>query len=257
MKTKIKRDRGFLGRREEPRRILAVGVWLLLFSAALAHAGMSVKIVQLNGEVKVRRDVEEKWEPAAVGMLLKESDTIMTLEAGEAVLELESGARFRLSGNAILDVFDLREITERELFLALMAQKIGRLEPRSEKIQLRIGEVSSPRSTKIDNDSTRAPSRAATQAWRMELNAARALRTQSFLTNAALKLHRAQEKFPQREDCGEVSFELAQAFETLRQTGRARDAYQAAAAQCEEQSCSEAAAKARWAAITAALQRLQ
>ncbi len=228
---------------------------LLLTSQALAQAAMSVKIVQLVGEVKVRRGVEEKWETAAIGTLLEEVDTITTWERGEVVLELSNGATFRLGGNAILDIADLREITERELFLLLMSQKVGKLAPRSEKIPLRIGEVSAVRSE--DKSAKQAGVRAATHIWQMETNAARALRAQNFLTNAALKLHRVKEKFLQREDCGEVSLELAQVFEALRQTGRARDEYQAALAECKTEACSEAATQKRMAVIAEALQRLQ
>ncbi len=226
----------------------------VLLSPLPAHAAASVRIVQLSGEVKIRRAVEEKWEAAATGMLLEESDTIMTLERGEVLLELATHATFRLGGNALLEVADLREISERQLFLWLMSEKVGKLKPRSEKIPLHLGEVSSPRGANASKDSARVHVR---PTWRMEVNAAQALRAQNFLPNAALLLHRVQTKHSQREDCGEVSFELAQAFEALRQIGRARDEYQTALTQTTEQQCDAAAAKMRRAAITTALQRLK
>lgn len=231
-------------------------IGFVLMCPLLAQAAMSVKIVQLRGEVKVRRGVEEKWQAAANGMLLEEIDTIMTLEGGEVELELGNRVAFRLGSNAILDIADLREITERELFLILMSQKVGKLSPRPEKIPLRIGEVSAVRGTFFQSaDST--PPNAATAWWRMEANAAQALQAQNFLPNAALKLHRLKGKFPQRQDCGEVSFALARAFEALRQPGRARDEYQATLDECKKQSCEDAAAQNRRAETHAALQRLQ
>jgi hypothetical protein len=236
------------------RKNLRLLVALLLLSQT-AHAAMSAKILQLTGEVKVRRGVEHEWEAAGRGMLLEEIDTIMTLERGAATLELGNGVTFRLGGNAILDISDLREITERELFLLLVSQKVGKLAPSSEKIELRLGVVSSVRSE--DKGAKPPIARAMARTWQMETNAARALRGQNFLTNAALKLHNAKEKFPQRDDCGELSLELAQVFEALRQTGRAQDEYQAALADCGAAACEDALAQERKAVIAEALRRLR
>ncbi len=236
------------------RKKMTLWFVLALVAQLFALAPISVKIVQLSGEVKFRRGVEEKWETAANGMLLEESDTIMTLEAGEVALERAPGLQFRLSGNAILDISDLREITERELFLKLMSEKVGKLAPRSEKIPLRLGEVSAVRG---EDKNAKPGTRAVTQLWQMETNAARALRAQHLLPNAALKLYRVQTNFPQRADCGEVSLELAQVYEALQQKGRARDEYEAANAQCREQQCEEPIRRTRTAVIAAALRRLQ
>lgn len=236
---------------ETKLNILAV---LLLLSQTV-YAATGVKIVQLSGEVKVRRGVEEKWEAAANGILLEESDTIMTLETGEVVLELANGSRFRLSANAILDIAELREITERELFLLLMQEKVGKLKPDSGKIPLRLGEVSAVRGE--NRNATSAAKRLAAPDWQLETNAARAMRAQNYLPNAALKLHRLQRKHPTREDCGEVSFELAQTFEALRQKGKARDAYQAALAEGKAAACRDLETQKREAAINEALRRLQ
>ncbi len=238
------------------KRSMAFLLVFMLMSPIIAHAAMSAKIVRLRGEVQVRRGVEEKWQTATSGMLLEEIDTIMTLEGGEVELELGNRVTFRLGSNAILDIADLREITERELFLLLMSQKVGKLSPRPEKIPLRIGEVSAVRGSPFKSADS-VSSHAAAALWRMEANAAQALQAQNFLPNAALKLHRLKGKFPQRQDCGEVSFALARAFEALRQPGRARDEYQATLDECRKQSCEDAAAQNRLAEAHTALRRLQ
>lgn len=237
------------------KRKITVLLLSFVFGGTLAQAALPVKVVQLQGDVRIRRGVEEKWQAAAQGMLLEEIDTIMTLEGAEVVLELGNRTTFRLAGNAILEVADLREITERELFLILMSEKVGKLAPRSEKVPLRIGAVSSVRGAPFQN-SERGETQVGPQLWRMEANAAQALQSQNFLPNAAMKLHRVKEKFPARQDCGEVSYELAQVWENLRQTGRARDEYQAALRECQTQKCEDAAAQKRMLLATAALQRL-
>ncbi len=238
------------------KRKTAWFIGLVLVSPLVAHASMSVKIAQVHGEVKVRRGVEEKWERAGVGMLLEEIDTIMALEGAEVVLDFGERATFRLGGNAILDIADLRVITERELFLLLMSEKIGKLKPREGKIPLRIGEVSAVRGgpfQKADSHATKSE----TPRWRMEANAAQALHEQNFLTNAALKFHRVKAAFPQRGDCGVVSYELAQTFEALKQSGKARDEYQSALEEMKAQNCEGNIAQARITQTQEALQRLK
>jgi hypothetical protein len=99
---------------------------------------------------KIRRGVEESWHWAVAGMMLEEIDTILTGEASAVVLETPDGATFRLGSSAILDIADLRKITEQEMFLYLMSQKINQIAPRQKKTHLRIGNVSAIHGSKAD-----------------------------------------------------------------------------------------------------------
>ena len=71
----------------------------------------------------------------------EEIDTILALE-GRVELEIHDGLYFELGSNSMLDVGDLRTISKREMFLVLMSEKVNRLQPRSEKTQLKVGNVS-------------------------------------------------------------------------------------------------------------------
>jgi hypothetical protein len=187
-------------------------------------AASAVKIISLSGEVKVRRGVEETWHRAAAGMMLEEIDTILTGEASAVVLETPEGATFRLNSYAILDIADLRKITEREMFLFLMSQKVNQIPPRQEKTRLRIGNVSV-----IHGESKAEPSRRTaeeeSQIWVQESNGAKALYDQRYYPNTIVKLHKILAKYPNLEDCGEIHFYLGKAFEALSKPGQARDAY--------------------------------
>ncbi len=237
------------------RDFLILLIYSLVAIVSTAEGATKAKIVQLTGEVKIRRGLEEGWEPAKVNMSLEEIDTILTGENGEVVLEFGERALFKLGGNSVLDLADLRKITEQELFLILVSQKIGKIKPSSGKTPLRIGEVSTIRGEpyQLENENPALSN----QWWRREFNAAQALAAQNLLTNAALKWHRIKERFPLQRDCGETSFSLAQTLERLQHLGEARDEYQSALQQARAQDCGEGEAKKRAEAVQEILQKLQ
>src|SRR3990172_8290855 len=119
--------------------ILMAGIMFL--SAMMAQSSAATEIAKVTGEVKVRRGLDEKWQNAFAGMMLKNIDTILSLE-GEVVLRMDDGTTFHLGSHSILDIGDLRRITRQEMFLYLMAQKVDKIQPRGEKARLHVGNVS-------------------------------------------------------------------------------------------------------------------
>jgi len=199
------------------------------------HA-MEAKIIRLSGEVKYRQGVEETWHTAYAGMVLKEIDTILTGEGGEAVLEIRNGLTFRLGANAILDIADLRKITEQELFLYLTRQKIERIEKGAEKSPLKVSNVSAIHGSAKDT-LERKPAEPAASLWEQEKNGAKALLNQQYFPNSVMKLHRILNRYPNVQDCGELHSYLGQSFEALEQPGQAIDAYQTVIQQGEKEDC--------------------
>ncbi len=195
-----------------------------LIGVELAMAG--TKIIRLSGDVKVRRGVEESWQPVSIGDLLEDIDTILTGADGVAILQTAEGIHFELGTNSILDISDLRKITEKELFLYLMSQKVQKIEPRQEKTRLRIGNVS------VVHGELKAESEAATdnelksQMLIKEKNGAKALYEQQFYTNSILKFHKILDKYDVFKNHGEVYLYLGRSFEAISHPGQAIDAYQ-------------------------------
>jgi tetratricopeptide (TPR) repeat protein len=212
-----------------------------------------VKIISLSGEVKIRRGVEESWHHAAAGMLLEDVDTILTGEASAVVLELPEGGSFRLGGFAILDIADLKKITEREMFLFLMSEKVHQIPVRPEKAKLRIGNVSVVHGESKAGASQNQTEKDDSQNWVQETNGAKALYNQHYYPNAIVKLHKVLAKYPHREDCGEIHFYLGKAFEALDKTGQAVDAYQ----RVLERLCENEASQQRAEETRRAIERLQ
>jgi len=213
---------------------------LLIFglgAAPWARAQQSVRILSLRGEVKVRRGLEETWHAARAGMLLRELDTILTGETGEVELQITGDTTFRLGSNAILDVSDLRKITERELFLYLMSQKVRDMETPTRKAPLQQESVSVVRGEKKTPGETPAVSEAQRRRWRLEANGALALYSQDLFPNAILKYYRILEKYSKIPDCGEIHFYLGRAFEKIDEPGRALEAYRAAEQRVQAEAC--------------------
>lgn len=221
-------------------------VFLILLSVwAGGWAAPAAKIIALDGEVKIRRGVDENWQPAAVGMLLESIDTILTLENAAAVLELPEGATFRIGGNTILEMLDLRKITERELFLHLMSQKISKIPPADEKTRLRIGNVSAVHGEQKQESPASRPGQGAGERRQQETNGAKALLTQQYHPNAILKFHQILARYSNIDDCGEIQFYLGQAFDAINRPGQALDAYQAVIEQSRTWRCKDEAAALR------------
>jgi hypothetical protein len=217
-------------------RIKIISALLILFLAATHLHAMDAKIIRLSGKVKYRQGVEETWHTAYAGIVLKEIDTILTGEGGEVILEIQDGLTFRLGANAILDIADLRKITEQELFLYLTRQKIERIEKGAEKTPLKVSNVSAIHGTSKDT-LDRKPSVAADNLWEQEKNGARALLNQQYYPNSVMKLLRILNRYPNVQDCGELHSYLGQSFEALDQPGQATDAYQTVIQQGEKEDC--------------------
>ncbi|MCG8608601.1 hypothetical protein MJD09_26895 [bacterium] len=218
------------------RKTIATIVTCLLVFAQISLAWSSVRIKSLAGEVKVRRGVEETWHPVSTGARLEEIDSILTGEAGEVVLELASGDDFHLGSNAILDVADLRKITEQDLFLLLMSRKIQKMEQREKKTKLRIGRVNVVHG-ELRTDSSRASTDVDDATWEKEKNGALALYGQNYTTNSILKLSNILARYPNLEDCGEVQLYLGRAYEKISKSGQALDAYRAVLKQRAANGC--------------------
>jgi len=204
-----------------------IGIFMLSLFFALGQTcigASSVKIVKMSGEVKVRRGLNEAWNPARPGLLLEEIDTILILE-GQAELEIDEGVIFRLASNSILDIGDLRRITKREMFLLLMSAKIDNLNPRTEKTQLRVGNVSVVHG-ESKAESIEISKNQDSQLWMQEFNGAMALYEHEYYTNTIVKLNKILRKHSDINDCGKIHYNLGVTFEKLNEPGQALDAYQ-------------------------------
>ncbi len=198
----------------------------LIILIQTANAEISIKIISTKGEAKVRFGLEEEWKSAVTGINLKEIDTIFTGEGGEIILLLEGGKKFVLGNNSLLDIGDLREIQEKELFLFLMSKKVENIEPRNGKTKLRIGNISSVYGEDQSNSDTINVKNSVNSISKKEINGAIALYVQQYYTNTLYKLHTLLDKYKSAISVGRINFYIAKAFEAIDKKGQAMDSYQ-------------------------------
>lgn len=229
---------------------------ILFIAITFMTTQAAVQIIEMKGEVKVRRGLDENWQPAAVGMLLEDIDTILTQEFAEVLLQIDTETKFRLVSNSVLDIGDLRKITERELFLYLTSEKINEIEPRKKKLKLRIPNVSVVHGEFRSKDQP-LQVKSDSSWWKKEVNGAQALFSQSYYPNTVVKLHKILNKYPDVQDCGEVHFYLGRTLEALEKPGQALDAYQTAIKRCEIHKCESDIAQQRIEMAQDAVKRLK
>ena len=204
--------------------IIFLTLVLFIFQIALTE---DYKIASLNGNVKIRRGVDEHWQKVSLGILLEDLDTILTGENGEVILKLHNGMKFRLGPNAILDLADLRKISEQELFLYLTRKKIENVEKRKEKTPLHLRSVSVVHGTDKNNIDENLVVFEKENITKFVINGIRALHSQELYPNTIIKIHQTMNSTQELKDCGELHFYLGSSFEALNKPGQAIDAYRA------------------------------
>jgi len=185
-----------------------------------------VKIIEAEGDVMVRFGIEESWHKAQIGSILKNIDSILSGENGSVLLELDSGIQFKLGPNTILDIADIREIQERELFMYLMSQKIDKLEAPDDGKPIKVGNVSIIHGDSKQVDKPIEPAKEQEDWYPFEVNGAMALYDHQYYPNTIIKCMKIQNKYDTSRDAGKIDYLIAKSFEGINDPAQARDAYQ-------------------------------
>jgi hypothetical protein len=113
------------------KRILLI-IALIIGVVSGVFAG-SVKVLMLKGTASIRHGVDEKWNPVTVGDLLKPEDTIELGKQSSAVLLVDGSKKLSLPENVIIDMADLRVLSQEEVLLKLAMEAV-RAVPKRENI---------------------------------------------------------------------------------------------------------------------------
>ncbi len=168
------------------------GAFLLCLLACIAAAGQAQDIVvqRLQGDVAVRHGVTEVWTHVAVGDVLRPDDTMKTGKKGTAVLTApmkNAGGvkRITLPPEVIVDLSDVRELSQEELMLKLTMERVRASSYQWKNDELHIpnaavvhGEDRSGSAPLADNDP---------QSGILQWNGARVLYENGFYSTCALK----------------------------------------------------------------------
>lgn len=136
---------------------IAIASLLLLCVAGPAWAGdarsngESILVTRLQGDVSVRHGVTEVWNRVAVGDVLRPDDTMKTGKGSSAVLVTRTGQpegsgskRISLPPEVVVDISDMRDLSQEELMLKLTMEKV-----RSSSYQWKNEELHIPNATVI------------------------------------------------------------------------------------------------------------
>ena len=160
-----------------------------LFLAARATAG-EIVVQKMQGAVSVRHGVTEVWTKVAPGDVLRPDDTMKTGKKGTAVIVVPSSVAGTsrtvvLPGDVIVDLSDIRDLSQEELMLKLTMEKV-----RASSYQWKSDDLRIPSAAVVhgaDKASNPALSESDPVTGVLQLNGAHVLFENGFFATCALK----------------------------------------------------------------------
>jgi hypothetical protein len=163
----------------------------VLFLAARTTAG-EIVVQKMQGAVSVRHGVTETWTKVAPGDVLRPDDTMKTGKKGSAVIVVSSstggagaGRTVVLPGEVIVDMSDIRDLTQEELMLKLTMEKVRASSYQWKSDDLRIPSAAVVHGADKSSNLNLSESDPATGV--LELNGAHVLFENGFFATCALK----------------------------------------------------------------------
>jgi hypothetical protein len=204
--------------------ILAV-LTILLPVVALC-GGMT--IVKSSGDVKVRQGVAEVWNAVAVGDELRPHDTMRTGASGTAVVAVRFDAtggvkRITLPAQVMVDMSDIRDLTQEELMLKLTMEKV-----RASSYEWKNDGLKLPNAAVVHGEnhaSGPATQENDRQVGEFLLNGARVLFENGFYATTVLRALEIFRMYPALGSVFDNRYLLAQAMERARLHGEALAEY--------------------------------
>ncbi len=194
---------------------------LLLVTGMFAQADM--KIMSIQGDVKVRHGAEEGWVSVAAGDVVKPEDSMRSGRGSTAVLLVDGATRLTLPELVIVDCSDLRTLTQEELLLKLAMEGI-----RSLPQQKRDGDMSIPRTTTVHGSRTEASSPlqpGSKDGFILQLNGTKVLHENGFYATMVLRAKEVFRLSPTLRSRYDVRLLVADAFEKMQLNGEALGEY--------------------------------
>ncbi|MBI1803318.1 MAG: hypothetical protein HY033_04905 [Ignavibacteriae bacterium] len=156
----------------------------LLLSAIVARA--DIKIVNAKGDVAVRHNVQEEWTTLSKGDIVHAEDAVKTGNKSSIVLLVDGAKKIVVPALVVLDLSDIRSLTQEELLLKLAMEDMRAI-PQDTKHE---NDLNIPRTTTIHGASREAynEARAVDPALStLQLNGIKVLYNNSFYATCVLR----------------------------------------------------------------------
>ena len=203
----------------------------VLFFAVRATAG-EIVVQKMQGAVSVRHGVTETWTKVAPGDVLRPDDTMKTGKKGSAVIVVPSSTAGAsrtvvLPGEVIVDMSDIRDLTQEELMLKLTMEKV-----RASSYQWKSDDLRIPSAAVVhgaDKSSNLNLSESDPATGILELNGAHVLFENGFFATCALKAMEVFRLYPPLGKEFRDRMMVAEALEKANLRGEAVNEYGAIA----------------------------
>lgn len=185
----------------------------LLTTGLLSSAEGSFTVERIEGEVVIRRGVDEAWQPVRVGTVVRPEDTIRTGKHSLVVMRRDDGTVYRIPAETLVDGADFRWMDRDELLLRLALEDMLSV---PERIN---GDRPIPRTTVLHGtardrtDETEAVPTDPTVDYR--INGARFLIESNYVASAILRIRETLRLYPEGEYRLGAMMLAAQSLESL------------------------------------------
>ncbi len=197
-------------------------VVMLLAAAGIALGGEYISLQKIQGDVSVRPGVTETWIKAKTGDVLKADATVRTGSASSALIVLSSTSKkISLPPDVIVDISDIRDLTQEELMLKLTMEKV-----RSSSYEWKNKEMNMPNTTVIHGEPPKESlSESNTELGVLQLNGARVLYENGFYSTSALKTMEILRQYPSLGSLYKNRLLIAEALEKANLKSEALNEY--------------------------------
>jgi hypothetical protein len=194
--------------------------------AVVALAG-EIQVQKVQGDVSVRHGVTEGWNRVAVGDILRPDDSMKTGAGGSAALliPLADGSlkRVTLPAEVIVDMSDVRDLSQEELMLKLAMEKV-----RSSSYEWKNDELRVPNASVVHGtNKTQGPMAAENDVrfGQMQIRGTRVLYDNGYYSTCALKSLEVFRLFPSLGGLFDNRLLVAEALERAELRGEALNEY--------------------------------
>ncbi|MDI6778624.1 MAG: hypothetical protein QME25_00260 [Bacteroidota bacterium] len=103
--------------------------FLILTSILTVSLSAQLKVLTTKGDVKVRYGVSEEWKQLKAGDQINLADAIRTSSKSSAVIQIDNQKKIALNEKTIVEMADLRYLSQEELLLKLAMERILSVPP--------------------------------------------------------------------------------------------------------------------------------
>ncbi len=173
------------------RTFIAIGLTILLASTAFGSEKITMQKAQ--GDVTMRAGVAEIWTRVQAGDELKPDATVRTGKQSTALI-VAAAKRLTVPPEVMLDISDIRELTQEELMLKLTMEKVRASSYKWKDDALKITNTTAPHGEAKDKKQPLAESNPEIGA--MQMKGARVLFENAFYSTGALKALDVLRRYP-------------------------------------------------------------